>query len=119
MSRKPHAPDDKTRAEVSALSSFGITQEAISTYLDLDAKTLRKYYKTELDNSRIKANAQVGKFLFKSASGSSLKDGATHGDCIRAAMFWMKTQAGWRENATEEPKEVVNNFVIHTTAERD
>lgn len=93
----PHEPTSKTRAEVSALYSFGIPQAEIATYIGVDAKTLRKHYREELDNSVTKANAAVGKFLYQNASGATLKEGASHSDCVRAAMFWAKTRMGWRE----------------------
>lgn len=93
----PHEPTDKTRAEVSALYSFGIPQEDIARYIGVDAKTLRKYYRDELDNSVTKANAAVGRFLYQNATGNTLKDGASHADCVRAAMFWAKTRMGWSE----------------------
>lgn len=97
MSRAPHKPDAKSRTEVSALCSFGIPQEEIAAYIGIDAKTLRKYYRKELDSSVTKANAAVGRFLYQNASGQTLKDGASHSDCVRAAMFWAKTRMGWRE----------------------
>ena len=93
----PHEPTDRTRAEVSALYSFGIPQDDIARYIGVDAKTLRKHYRDELDNSVTRANAAVGRFLYQNASGSTLKDGATYSDCVRAAMFWAKTRMGWRE----------------------
>ena len=97
MANPPHAPTEKTRAEVSALYSFGITQEEIAKYIGIDPKTLRLHYRDELDAAHVKANAKVGQFLFQNASGATLKDGATHSDCVRAAMFWAKTRMGWRE----------------------
>lgn len=101
MSRNPHKPTDKTKAEVSALCSFGVTESAIAVYLGIDAKTLRKYYRDELDTAKTKAHGAVGKFLFHVASGRALQEGASYADCTRAAMFWAKTQMGFRE--TEQP----------------
>jgi hypothetical protein len=92
-----HKPTDETRAEVAALASFGVTQEDIGAYIGISHVTLRKHYETELNVSAIKANATVGKYLFSLASGQAIATGATHGDCKAAAMFWMKTRAGWRE----------------------
>ena len=94
-----HEPTVTTRAEVAALASYGVPQNEIATYIDVDAKTLRKHYRKELDDSMLKANANVAKFLYSAASGKSLTTtkGATHADCIRAAMFWAKTRMGWRE----------------------
>ena len=97
MANPPHAPTPESRAQVSALYSYGITQEEIARFLSIDPKTLRLHYRDELDSAHVKANAKVGQFLFQNASGATLKDGATHSDCVRAAMFWAKTRMGWRE----------------------
>ena len=97
MANPPHAPTPESRAQVSALYSYGITQEEIAHFIGIDPKTLRLHYRDELDSAHIKANAKVGQFLFQNASGQTLKDGASHSDCVRAAMFWAKTRMGWRE----------------------
>lgn len=97
MPNPPHAPTAESRAQVSALYSYGITQEEIARFLSIDPKTLRLHYRDELDSAHVKANAKVGQFLFQNASGQTLGSGATHSDCVRAAMFWAKTRMGWRE----------------------
>ena len=97
MANPPHAPTPESRAQVSALYSYGITQEEIARFLNIDPKTLRLHYRDELDSAHVKANAKVGQFLFQNASGQTLANGATHSDCVRAAMFWAKTRMGWRE----------------------
>lgn len=97
MPNKAHKPTDKTRAEVSALASFGIPQDDIGAYIGISHTTVRKYYGDEIKVATIKANANVAKFLYKLASGAAMGDGATYGDCKTAAMFWLKTRAGWRE----------------------
>lgn len=95
-----HTPTDKTRGEVGALSSYGITEAEIARYLGIDPKTLRKYYREELDTAHIKRNAVVGNFLFNAASGRAMaSDGATYRDCLTSAIFWAKTRMGWRETA--------------------
>lgn len=93
----PHEPTAETRAQVGALYSYGIPQEEIAKFIGVDAKTLRKYYRTELDTAHVKAHAAVGRFLYQNATGATLGKGATHSDCVRAAMFWAKTRMGWRE----------------------
>lgn len=101
MPNHAHEPTEKTRSEVSALRSFGVPAADIATYIGVDKKTLYKYYRQEIDESVMKANAQVGQFLFHAASGRALKDkesGANYSDCVRAAMFWAKTRMGWRES---------------------
>ena len=92
-----HIPTDETRAQVFALSSFGVTQDGIGGFLGLSDDTLRKHYAEELARAAIDRNAQVAGFLFTSASGASIADGASYSDCLRAAMFWLKTRDGWTE----------------------
>ena len=115
-----HEPTDKTRSEVSALASFGVPQEDIATYIGISKPTLAKHYPDELSFSSIKANATVGKFLFNMASGQAMKNGATYGECSRAAMFWAKTRMGWRETQHVEHSgalniNLVDNFVADDT----
>lgn len=102
MSKPLHQPTEKTRAEIVALRSYGVPIKEVAAYIGIDDKTLYKYYKDELDNSAIKANANVGKFLYQAASGQALATGATYSDCVRAAMFWAKTRMGWKETNVQE-----------------
>ena len=102
MSKPLHQPTDKTRAEIIALRSYGVPIKEVAAYIGIDDKTLYKYYREELENSAIKANANVGKFLYQAASGQALTTGATHSDCVRAAMFWAKTRMGWKETNVQE-----------------
>jgi hypothetical protein len=85
---KPHEPTDKTRGEVSALVSFGNTQQEIADHLGISIDTLDRKYRDELDNSIIRANAKVASRLFRKA---------TEGDDLGAMIFWLKTRAKWRE----------------------
>lgn len=64
----------------------------IARILGVDAKTLRKYYRDELDLASAKANAQIGGALYNKALG---------GDTA-SIIFWMKTRAGWSEKALLE-----------------
>lgn len=89
---KPHEPTDKTRAEVFALTSFGNTQEQIADHLGIHVDTLCKYYRDELDNAVVRANAKVAAKLFRKA---------TEGDDLSAQIFWLKTRAKWREKDEE------------------
>ena len=102
MSKPLHQPTEKTRAEIIALRSYGVPIKEVAAYIGIDDKTLYKYYRDELENSAIKANANVGKFLYQAASGQALTTGATYSDCVRAAMFWAKTRMGWKETNVQE-----------------
>ena len=102
MSKPLHQPTEKTRAEIIALRSYGVPIKEVAAYIGIDDKTLYKYYRDELENSAIKANANVGKFLYQAASGQALTTGASYSDCVRAAMFWAKTRMGWKETNVQE-----------------
>ena len=102
MKKEAHQPTDKIRAEIVALRSYGVPIKEVASYIGMDDKTMYKYYRAELEQSAMKANANVGKFLYQAASGQSLKDGATYSDCVRAAMFWAKTRMGWKETNVQE-----------------
>ena len=104
MSKPLHKPTEKTRAEIVALRSYGVPIKEVAAYIGIDDKTLYKYYRDELENSAIKANANVGKFLYQAASGQALTTGASYSDCVRASMFWAKTRMGWKETNIQEVK---------------
>lgn len=92
MSRKPHEPDDKTRKTVEAMSSYGIPQEDIAKVLEIDPKTLRKYYEYELDTAATKATAQVAQRLYQKCMN----------DDTSSIIFWLKTRAKWAETVKQE-----------------
>ena len=118
MTNKPtsnHVPTEATRQTVQLHTMVGTTQSDIARVLDIDEKTLRKYYRDELDLAKAKANATIGGALFNQA-----KFGDTS-----AMIFWMKTQAGWREktdiNHTSEdgsmsPKPGIDTSKLSTEA---
>lgn len=85
--QEPHVPTDALRQTVQMHAMVGTRQEIIADILKIDPKTLRKYYREELDQSTAKANATIGGALFNKA-----KNGDT-----AAQIFWMKTRARWRE----------------------
>ncbi len=60
----------------------------------IDAKTLRKHFRAELDRGTVEANAKVAQSLFQMA---------TQGKNVAAAIFWMKARAGWREKVEIKP----------------
>jgi hypothetical protein len=121
-----HVPTEETRAQVFALSSFGVTQDEIGRFLDLSDDTLRKHYAPELARASVDRNAQVAGFLFRSASGSTIPEGASYSDCLKAAMFWLKTRAQWREtnnldhtssDGSMTPKPTVIEFIAPKAAD--
>lgn len=97
--RKPFVPTDADRKMVLALAGFGAPHEYIASCItnpqtgkQLDEKSLRKYFRVELDAGKGKANTAVAQSLFKHATGSGRS-------AVTACIFWLKTQAGWKEPA--------------------
>lgn len=88
--QEPHEPTKAQRDTVTLHAMVGTPQEDIARVLGIDAKTLRKYYRDELDLALAKANATIGGSLFNKA-----KSGDTS-----AQMFWLKTRAGFSEKQT-------------------
>lgn len=81
-------PTEEQRRTVRAMSGFGIPQDDIATFLEIEPKTLRKHFRRELDRGMVEATAKVAQSLFQMA---------TTGNNVAAAIFWMKARAGWRE----------------------
>jgi len=52
MSRRAHQPDTSQRRQVETLAAYGIPETDISRVVNIDPKTLRKYYRAELDFGR-------------------------------------------------------------------
>ena len=106
---KKHEPTDDQRRMVKVMSGFGIPHPDIANQIGVDAKTLRKHFREELDRGMTEANMRVAQSLFAMA---------TTGGSVAAAIFWMKARAGWREKHPEEPAEdekstvVIHRFVV-------
>lgn len=92
MGAPHHKVTSETRAEVSALISFGINQEDVAKHLRISVDTLDKHYRYELDTAIVNANAKVAAKLYKKA---------TEDEDLGAIIFWLKTRARWR---TEDSK---------------
>jgi len=97
--RPAFEPNEKQRTAVSILAACGTAHEVICTQIvnpqtgkPIDDKTLRKVFRRELKDGKERANAMVKKSLFMKATGNG--NGAT-----AAAIFWLKTQCGWKEPA--------------------
>jgi hypothetical protein len=73
------------------MAAYGIPEPDIARVVGIDPKTLRKYYRDELDLGSTKANAQVAGFLFNSARNGN----------VTAQIFWLKTRARWKETPSE------------------
>jgi hypothetical protein len=88
VGRPPHQSSDVTRKMVTSAVGMGLDQNSISALLDIAPKTLRKFYRYELDTGAARANLSVAKSLYGRASGGK--------DTI-ASIFWLKARAGWQD----------------------
>ncbi len=89
MPRPRFVPTEERRRTVMAMSGYGIKHKAIATVLGLRSeKTLRKYFRKELDRGAIDAMTQVFQTLYQMA---------TSGKHVAATIFWIKTRGGLRE----------------------
>jgi len=77
------------------MAGFGVPESDIAGVLGIDPKTLRRHYRDELKHGHVKANARVAESLYRKATS----DGA---QSVTAAIFWLKTRAGWKETVVNE-----------------
>lgn len=84
----PYEPTDEQRRLVRALAGFGVPQDDIAGHIGIDATTLRRRFREDLDRGMTEANAKVAQSLFQMA---------TQGKNVAAAIFWMKARGRWRE----------------------
>lgn len=95
MARPAHRPQPVTRRQVEAMAGYGVPEADIARVVRIDPKTLRKHYREELDTGHVKANAKVAENLFRKATGEGR-------EAVIAAIFWLKTRAGWKETTVQE-----------------
>ena len=95
MGRRAHRPDGAGRRNVEALAGYGVPEIEIAEVVGVDPKTLRKHYRGELRTGHIKANAKVAENLYRRATGEGR-------EAVVAAIFWLKTRAGWKETSLHE-----------------
>jgi hypothetical protein len=95
MGRVAHKPDPSLQRQVEAMAGFGVPEIDIAGVIGIDAKTLRKHYRGELDHGHVKANVRVAENLYRKATGEGRES-------VIAAIFWLKTRAGWRETSVYE-----------------
>jgi len=95
MARPAHKPDPAVRRQVEALAGYGVPEAEIAGVVGISPKTLRKHYRDELDHGHVKANAKVAENLYRKATGEGR-------EAVIAAIFWLKTRAGWKETSVQE-----------------
>lgn len=108
--RPTFKPTEAQRILVAELAGTGFPQSTIAKLIAHEAglaiapKTLRKYFRNEIDEGSTIANCRVAQNLFQIATSKSA-------GAVTAAIFWLKCRAGWKEPAynnliEEEPIDV-------------
>jgi hypothetical protein len=98
--RKTFNPSTEQRRLIENLSAFGICVEDMPVFVEkADGKpvsemTLRRHFKSEIRNGRLKANVNVAKAMYRNATEPSTRN--PYGD-FQAQKHWLSIHAGWRE----------------------
>lgn len=98
----PHEPDLESRAKVTAFSCAGFTHEQVASYLEIDDKTLRKYYKNELEKSKMEKISAISNNVYKMALEGNEK----------MAEFVLKCQGRWSYAKSDEDKDKNTNSLL-------
>jgi hypothetical protein len=101
--RPYHKPSDATRKVVASAVGMGLDQVMISKLLDINPKTLRKFYRMELDTGAAKANLNVARSLYGRA---------TSGKDTIASIFWLKARAGWVDTPKTAHEGMPSNITV-------
>ncbi|TBZ34593.1 helix-turn-helix domain-containing protein [Rhizobium leguminosarum bv. viciae] len=96
--RPPHIPGATDRRLVLILAAEGVPQAAICPVLDVSEKTLRRYYRRELDIGSAKLEAALVGHLLRLASGSD------DGVALRAIRFVLQCKFGWSPYMPPPPR---------------
>ena len=94
------------------MAAYGVPENDIARVLAVDAKTLRKHYRDELDTGHIKANSRVAESLYRKATTEGPQS-------VTAAIFWLKTRAGWKETVVQESTAEVRYVIRMPEPARD
>ena len=94
MSRNPHQPTQANRDHVHTLASIGMTHTDIGAIVGCSEKTLRLYYREELNDGLEQANAAIVEALHREIQRQN----------VTAIIFYEKCRGGRRETINEEIK---------------
>ncbi len=90
-----HEPTQANRTTVTKMTAYGIDQETISKCIGISKPTLHKHYRHELDTAKADCIVEVADRLISKIRND---DGPS-------IMFYLKTQAGWREKDKDSDAE--------------
>jgi hypothetical protein len=83
-----HQPTPQSRKTVETAAGFGLPHKMIGVLVGISEPTLRRHYELELERGKATACFNVARTLYARA---------TTGNDLGAAIFFLKSQAGFRE----------------------
>lgn len=103
---------DKMLQEVERLAGLGFTQKQIARLLDVSTSTLERWLKRDdvrshYDKGRLAAQAVVVQNLFDLILQRDDPKAS-----VVATIFWLKCQAGWKDNPEPE-EQAASNVVLY------
>jgi len=110
MPRPKFVPTPELREMVRSHAAVGTPQKVIARLLKVRSpKTIRKYFRDELDLGQAEANASVAGELYNNAR---------RGD-TNAQKFWLLYRAGWGKNNPRQIQVAPPPFVVAIKEEDD
>lgn len=89
---KPVLPTEEERAEIRKLAGIGFTQEQIGVVIGKSVDWMAKHCREDLDIGMSETKAKVGHAIVEAALAGNMT----------AAIFYAKTQMGWKETSVTE-----------------
>jgi transposase len=105
----PHVPTALTRELVKNLYALGISIEKIANRLNIDADTLSKHYREELDEALQNMNVVAMNKLYAKVEEGHYK----------AIVSWLKMRAGWREAGADGEEDKVAQYLLDQLHKKD
>lgn len=109
MARPRKTLTGEQKAQIEAMAAF-LTKEQIADFFGISRPTLNEIMKRD---NEVSLRYKRGKASAIGSVAKSLLQQAREGN-MTAAIFYLKTQAGWREvvNDTEEDAEANNEIIV-------
>ena len=103
MARPKLNPTSEQRLTVKCFAACGIPHEQIARKIGIrSAKTLRKYFRAEIDSGQTEANYNVAHRMYENATGGN----------VDAGKFWLIYRAGWRPANYTPSAQQVAPFIV-------
>lgn len=110
-----HEVTKESMETVQRLAKLGLNQELIAKYMGICKQTLSRHYKDIMAIVRVDNMATVAQVAFEMASSGKMP---------AMTMFYLKTQAGWRETdkvetTNDEPISRIEITTVNGTIKED